>query len=42
MLLESEVEPELLVLIRQALSVPEGDLSFPVPGYIAADTSGQG
>jgi hypothetical protein len=26
-------EYELLVLMRQALSIPEGDLSLPVPGY---------
>jgi hypothetical protein len=26
-------EYKLLVLMRQALSIPEGDLSLPVPGY---------
>jgi hypothetical protein len=28
-----DAEYELLVLLRQALSIPEGDLSLPVPGY---------
>jgi len=28
-----DAEYELLVLMRQALSIPEGDLSLPVPGY---------
>lgn len=36
---------ELLVLMRQALSIPEGDLSLPVPGFTAdspaADENGQ-
>lgn len=32
-------EYSLLVLIRQALSVPEGDLSLPVPGYAAHDAT---
>jgi hypothetical protein len=31
-------EYELLVLMRQALSIPEGDLSLPVPGYTAEET----
>ncbi len=30
-----DAEYELLVLLRQALSIPEGDLSMPVPGYAA-------
>ena len=28
-----DAEYELLVLMRQALSIPEGDVSLPVPGY---------
>jgi hypothetical protein len=28
-----EAEYELLTLIRQALSIPEGDVSLPLPGY---------
>jgi hypothetical protein len=28
-----DAEHELLVLMRPALSIPEGDLSLPVPGY---------
>jgi hypothetical protein len=28
-----DAEYELLILMRQALSIPEGDLSLPVPGY---------
>jgi len=40
-----QVEYELLALIRQALSVPEGDLSLPLPGYAfeerAANEDGQ-
>ena len=31
-----DAEYELLVLLRQALSIPEGDLSLPVPGYKTA------
>ena len=31
-----DAEYKLLVLMRQALSIPEGDLSLPVPGYAAA------
>jgi hypothetical protein len=32
-------EYTLLVLMRQALSIPEGDLSLPVPGYVADDAA---
>jgi hypothetical protein len=28
-----QAEYQLLALIRQALSIPEGDLSLPLPGY---------
>jgi hypothetical protein len=31
-----DAELELLVLMRQALSIPEGDLSLPPPGYTYA------
>lgn len=34
-----DAEHELLVRIRQALAIPEGNLSLPVPGF-AADTTG--
>lgn len=34
-----DAEHDLLVLIRQALSIPEGDLSLPVPGYSAPETT---
>lgn len=34
-----DAEHELLILIRQALTVPEGDLSLPVPGYTADEIS---
>ena len=30
-----DAEHKLLVLVRQALSIPEGDLGLPVPGYTA-------
>jgi hypothetical protein len=40
-----QAEYELLSLIRQALSIPEGDISLPLPGYAseatAADEDGQ-
>jgi hypothetical protein len=32
-------EYQLLVLVRRALSIPEGDLNLPVPGYTAGDTA---
>jgi hypothetical protein len=34
-----DAEHELLVLMRRALSIPEGDLSLPVPGYTADQTA---
>jgi hypothetical protein len=34
-----DAEHDLLVLIRQALAIPEGDLSLLVPGYTAAETT---
>jgi hypothetical protein len=34
-----EAEYALLTLIRQALSIPEGDISFPLPGYTSEATA---
>jgi len=34
-----KAEHELLTLIRQALSIPEGDMSLPLPGYASAATA---
>jgi hypothetical protein len=33
-----QAEYELLLLIRQALSIPEGDISLPLPGYTSEET----
>jgi hypothetical protein len=37
-----DVEYELLVLLCQALSIPEGDLSLPLPGYASDGTNSAG